>query len=115
MGLRMLATPDPSSPIIGKASSSSQCVEAYCDDANVLTSNEADLVLVDQAICMFEAVSGAILSRNNKCSILGLGTWKNRMNWPLNYVKVVQEVKVFGIFLHNSYFQTLKLNILFTH
>ena len=112
VGLRMLAVPDQNNPIIGNntASSCSQCIEAYCDDVNVLTSNEADLVLVDQAVCKFEAVSGAILSRNKKCSIMGLGTWKNRINWPLHYIKVVKDVKIFGIFMHNSYMHILKLN-----
>ena len=41
-----------------------QCVEAYCDDLNVITDNDNDLLLVDCAVRKFEALSGAILSRN---------------------------------------------------
>ena len=40
-----------------------QSVEAFCEDVNVMTSDEQDLVIVDQAVTLFEQVSGAILSR----------------------------------------------------
>ena len=38
--------------------------EAYCDDVNVITASIDDLLIVDEAVKKFEAVSGAILSRN---------------------------------------------------
>ena len=84
--------------------------EAYCDDVNVITSSDRDLIVIDEGVRKFEAVSGAILSRNRKCQILGLGKWKRRVNWPLDYVVSVEEVKVFGVFLYNSYIRTLKKN-----
>ena len=34
-------------------------VEAYCDDLNVVTTEEADLLIVDNAVEKFEAISGA--------------------------------------------------------
>ena len=67
--------------------------EAYCDDVNVLTDNNEDLVLVDEAILFFERVSGAILSRDKKCTIIGFGAWKDREVWPLPYVKKCQASK----------------------
>ena len=94
----------------GNVFSVSQCTEGYCDDLNIVTENDADLVLVDNAVSKFESLSGAILSRNKKCKILGFGRWSRRQNWPLNYVQTVSEIKVFGIFLMNSYSKTLKRN-----
>ena len=39
----------------------SQCLEAYCDDLNILTDQILDFYVIDSAIRKFEAVSGAIL------------------------------------------------------
>ena len=65
---------------------------------------------MDEGVRKFEAVSGAILSRNRKCKILGLGRWNKRRSWPLYYAQTATEIKVFGIFLLNSYMDTLKRN-----
>ena len=63
--------------------------EAYCDDINVITASDDDLIIVGEGVQKFEAVSGAILSRNQKCKILGIGKWSKRDVWPLNFVKTV--------------------------
>ena len=57
-------------------------LDAYCDDVNILTENLKDLVVVNDAVQKFEAVSGAILSRDRKCKIIGFGRWKNKEDWP---------------------------------
>ena len=87
-----------------------QGVEAYCDDFNVMTGSTEDLMVVNDAVENFEKVSGAILSRNQKCKILGLGTWKNKNKWPLPYVVTVKEIKVFGVYIMESYRNLLKRN-----
>ena len=87
-----------------------QCIEAYCDDVNILTSNMADFMLVDSAIKKFESISGAILSRAKKCKVIGFGTWKDKVDWPLNYIKTVKEIKVFGIFVMDAYRSMIKRN-----
>ena len=84
--------------------------DAFCDDLNVMTSKEEDLYVIDAAVKKFESFSGAILSRNRKCEILGLGQWKGKTRWPLHYLRPVEETKVFGIFISNSYRQMLKRN-----
>ena len=80
-----------------------QSVEAFCDDINIITSDINDLVIVDEAVKLFEKVSGAILSRNVKCKVIGFASWKNRNDWPLPYLSTVCEIKVFGVFVMNSY------------
>ena len=87
-----------------------QCVEPYCDDVNVLTNNVSDFLVLDGAVRKFEVISGAILSRDKKCKVLGLGSWANRVDWPLDYLKTVKEIKVFGIFVLDSYRSLIKRN-----
>ena len=87
-----------------------QSVESYCDDVNLVTEDLLDLVRTDTAIRKFEAMSGAILSRNNKCKVLGLGAWESKYDWPLPYVQCVDEIKMFGILLKSTYSATVKRN-----
>ena len=87
-----------------------QTLEAFCDDVNIMTSHLEDLMKVDKIIVEFEKFSGAILSRSKKCKILGLGKWKNRRNWPLDYIQTEKELKIFGVYICNSYRSILKRN-----
>ena len=84
--------------------------EAYCDDLNVVTEDVNDLIIVDQAVGKFESLSGALLSRGNKCKIFGFGCWKKRTSWPLAYVECVNELKIFGIIFTDSYRTMLRRN-----
>ena len=74
-----------------------QVLEAFCDDIDVFVTNEDDLTALNTAVVEFEKASGAILSRNKKCKILGLGRWSKRTVWGLDFLQPVKEVKVFGI------------------
>ena len=58
-------------------------LEAYCDDINVTTDNLGDFDAVATVIEKFEKVSGAILSRNKKCKVIGFGNWVDKEDWPL--------------------------------
>ena len=76
----------------------------------VMTIQNEDLLLVDSAVVKFESVSGAILSRNRKCEVMGFGRWKERTIWPLDYLRPVKETKVFGIIIANSFKHMLRRN-----
>ena len=65
---------------------------------------------MSEIVSAFECVSGAILSRNKKCHVLGLGKWTNREHWPIPWLRSVQSVKVFGIHIFNSYSQIISVN-----
>ena len=75
-----------------------------------MTKHDADLIVVNDAVVKFEALSGAVLSRDKKCKVIGFGGWKNRDVWPLHYVRTVKEIKVFGVFVMDSYKEMLKRN-----
>ena len=87
-----------------------EVLESFCDDVNIVTEHTEDLLKADVIVSNFEKMSGAILSRNNKCKILGIGDWKSREDWPIEYVQSVKELKVFGIFLKNSYRSLISRN-----
>jgi hypothetical protein len=55
----------------------------YLDDVTVLGSHLSDITKVDTLTRAFEAASGALLNRNRKTLILGLGSWAGRLDWPL--------------------------------
>ena len=85
-------------------------LEAYCDDINVITNNLGDFDVAAKVIEKFEKVSGAILSRNKKCKVIGFGNWVGKEDWPLDWVKPVKSEKIFGIFICDSYKEILELN-----
>ena len=93
-----------------KVASIPQCIEAYCDDVNILTNSMTDFLVIDEAVRKFEAVSGAILSRAKKSTVIGFGSWKDRTVWPLDYLKTMKEVKIFGIIITDSYRSMIKRN-----
>ena len=53
--------------------------EDYCDDINFVSEEEHDLVVVENIFTRFENVSGALLSRSWKSTVMGLGPWMNKL------------------------------------
>ena len=74
-----------------------EVLEAYCDDLNILTDDPEDFHVMSEVLTQFEQFSGAILSRNMKCKVLGLGNWSNRDQWPLPWLTTVKSVKIYSI------------------
>ena len=54
--------------------------KSYCDDIDQLSSDTRDLVKFNEVMEKFEMTSGAILSRNQKSKVMGIGAWKGRQN-----------------------------------
>jgi hypothetical protein len=84
--------------------------ESYCDDVETLGEDVRDLVKFDEVMHKFEMTSGAILSRNKKSKVMGIGRWEGKQDWPeeVRYLKVVTEMKIFGFTICSSYQQTLE-------
>ena len=82
--------------------------EDYCDDLNFLSESEADLIKIDNIFERFEEVSGAILSRSSKSKVMGLGLWKDRILWPLQWLQPKSEIKIFGFQITPQYKTTLE-------
>ena len=87
-----------------------QKLAAYCDDINLTTDKLEDFEVVSEVVKKFEVVSGAILSRNKKCKVVGFGDWAGKEDWPISWMKPVKSMKIFGIFISDSYEEMLKVN-----
>ena len=69
---------------------------SYMDDVEILGDDLRDISRTDRICRRFEAASGAILNRNRKTVVLGLGTWAGRQEWPLPWLQAASPVKVLG-------------------
>jgi hypothetical protein len=69
-----------------------------------------DIVRVDLACRDFEAASGALLNRNRKTTIIGLGSWASRQGWPLQCLLVSDHVKVLGFIISPIFSLTIQLS-----
>ena len=83
--------------------------DAYCDDLNIMTNDLDDFPKIDLEIQRFESFSGAILSRNSKSKVIGFGGWRNKEDWPIPWLACQRSLKVFGIYVSDSYNEILKL------
>ena len=91
-------------------SNDKEVLEGYCDDLNILTNDLEDFEKLAAIITSFEGYSGAILSRNYKCKVIGFGKWVNKDNWPIPWLRTVRSVKIFGIFISDSYSEIINDN-----
>ena len=81
----------------------------YADDTNIFICSEESLIEVNKIVSQFEQATGARLNRNSKTKIFGLGKWKNKITWPLPWLKVELEYfSTLGIYHSNNYVDTLK-------
>ena len=87
-----------------------ESVLAYVDDVDVLGDSDDDLVMTDILTSRFEAMSGAILNRNRKSAVLGLGSWTGRQDWPLPWLLSPPSLKVFGVTYSTSLLRTISLS-----
>ena len=83
--------------------------KSYCDDIQTLSEDIADLVKFEEVMKKFENMSGAILSRNKKSKVMGLGQWTGKEDWPeeVKWMKVVTETRIFGFTICPTYKDTL--------
>jgi hypothetical protein len=71
----------------------------YMDDVQIISGDVADLLTADVLCRRFEAASGAILNRNRKTAVLGLGSWAGRVAWPLPWLQASTPVKILGFMM----------------
>ena len=60
-------------------------------------------MVIENIFSRFESVSGALLSRSWKSKVMGLGPWKNKLAWPLPWLRVKDELKIFGFQICSTY------------
>jgi hypothetical protein len=82
----------------------------YMDDVQILGDDLQDIVRVDLACRDFEAASGALLNRNRKTTIIGLGSWAGRQDWPLQWILASTSVEVLGFTISPVFSNTVQLS-----
>ena len=81
----------------------------YMDDIQILSEEEEDLVTFDSIMRKFEKQSGAMLSRNKKSLVMGLGQWQGKEDWPAEvpWLRPVTQMKVLGLVVCPQYSNTV--------
>ena len=88
-----------------------QKLAGYADDTNIIVRDNHSLIEINRIILDFELATGSKLNRNNKTKIFGVGQWKDRQQWPLEWLKSESEyLFTLGIYHGNSYQATLEKN-----
>ena len=82
----------------------------HADDSTVFICNIEDLVKLDNIIKKFEYATGALLNRNKKTAIMGLGAWANKSDWPVTWINSVNCTKVLGVHYCINYDDTHNKN-----
>ena len=82
----------------------------YVDDVNTILGDPTEMVVIDDIFRQFEQISGAILNRSEKTKLLGLGHFKGRQEWPLDWIQVEKSLKIFGVTHFPTYKETLDFN-----
>ncbi len=82
----------------------------YVDDVAAISSREEDLLVLDSIVADYEAASGAILNRNKKSVILGLGAWEGRQDWPIVWLQSATSVKLYGVTFAPDFTSTVQLS-----
>ena len=60
----------------------------YADDTNVIVRDSISLLEINRIISDFELATCSKLNRNNKTKIFGVGQWKDRQQWPLDWLNL---------------------------
>ena len=81
----------------------------YADDVSVFVDSDESILEVDNVIKQFERATGAELNRN-KTSIMGIGLWKDRVIWPIDWLYSKNSVTILGINFSNDYLNFIKQN-----
>ena len=73
--------------------------------------NDESIIEINNIVIKFENATGAILNRNKKTKIYGLGAWNKSSNWPLKWLKgEIISFKTLGIIYSNDFQVALATN-----
>lgn len=78
---------------------------AYVDDLQVAAVDLQDMVQAVDTLRKFELASGALINRS-KTRVMGLGVWRERQDWPVEWITPAQQLKIFGVVFQPSVEET---------
>ena len=83
---------------------------SYLDDIELISGEVQDLVMFNKVMVKYEKQSGAMLSRDRKSKVMGLGLWRGKEDWPreVSWLQTVPQMKVLGLVVSPLYSETLR-------
>ena len=79
----------------------------YADDTSFIVSDETSILECFVILKKFESASGIKLNKN-KTKLFGIGSWKNRQQWLVQGIRVLNgNIKILGIYYDNDYDQAV--------
>ena len=85
-------------------------VLGYADDSTVYVNCDDGIVECFNVIHDFELATSALLNKS-KTSIVGLGKWAGKRDWPVSGLRSLQDsCKILGIVYDNDYQKAVKVN-----
>ena len=84
-------------------------VSGFIDDISVFVSGDTDLREANRLFTEFESVSNAKINRT-KTAILGLGKWRGRTRWPIEWLVPTSQVKILGASFSDTIDDTIRKN-----
>ena len=86
-------------------------VIGYADDTNIIVKSEESLLEIDKTLDHFEKATNSKINKNNKSKLFGMGKWKNKTDWPIDWIVVdLDNFFTLGVFHCNAYADTLERN-----
>ena len=83
----------------------------YADDTNVIVTDINSLLEISNIISDFELATSSKLNRDKKTKIFGVGQWRDRQQWPLDWLKTEEGyLYTLGIYHGNDYQATIEKN-----
>lgn len=84
-------------------------LRAYVDDLTVVATTDREIEVLGECLDKFCFYFGAKISKI-KTTIMGIGEWKGRVDWPLDWMATTEELKITGIHFSPTLCQTIKRN-----
>merc|ERR1712240_670343 len=78
-------------------------ISGYADDTNLFTVDYESILSIFNILSKFEAATGALINKR-KTKIYGVGTWKNKIDWPIPWItSCVESFNSLGVVFSNDY------------
>lgn len=83
--------------------------QAFVNNLKILIANEEDFMRMGRCLDEYCLFSGARVSKT-KTIAMGLGAWRGRNHWPIDWIASTDEIKLLGIHYSPTIQQTAERN-----
>ena len=84
-------------------------LSAYVDDVTVYTGKDGDFKKLENALIEFGKITNAKINQQ-KTIVMGLGGYKNQIEWPIDWLKSSENIELLGIKWEKTIKRTITVN-----